>query len=94
MSLLRTLLTCLFNHVRFLLIQTDNLHVLFILACTTYICAKDHYEAKYQYLINKSEKVGLKHDDIKTFVEYSSDMRDAYKNIEEYSLGKKHNSVF
>ena len=26
-----------------------------------YLCNKDPYEAKYQYLINKREKVGLKH---------------------------------
>ena len=28
-----------------------------------YIYAKDPYEAKYQYFINKSEKVGLNHYD-------------------------------
>ena len=28
-----------------------------------YLYAKDPYEAKYQYLINKREKVGLKHYD-------------------------------
>ena len=55
-----------------------------------YLYAKDPYEAKYQYLINKREKVGLKHsDDPKTFVEYSNDMQNVYKNIEEYNLGKK-----
>ena len=44
-----------------------------------YLYAKDTYEAKYQYLINKREKVGLKHyDDSKTFIEYSNDMHDAY----------------
>ena len=33
--------------------------------------AKDPYEAKHQYLINKREKVGLNHyDDPKTFMEY------------------------
>ena len=55
-----------------------------------YLCAKDSYKAKYQYLINKHEKVGLKHyDDPKVFIEYSNNMQDVYKNIEEYSLGKK-----
>ena len=35
-----------------------------------YLYAKDRYEAKYQYLINKREKVGLKHyDDPKTIIE-------------------------
>ena len=48
------------------------------------------FYAKYQYLINKREKVGLKHyDDPKAFTEYSNDMEDVYKNIEEYNPGKK-----
>ena len=52
--------------------------------------AKDPYKAKYQYLINKREEVGLKHyDDPKVFTEYSNNMQDVYKNIEEYGLGKK-----
>ena len=56
-----------------------------------YLYAKDPYEAKYQYLIDKREKVELKHyDDPKAFIEYSNDMQDVYKNIEEYNLGKKH----
>ena len=47
-----------------------------------YLYAKDPYEAKYQYLINKREKVGLDHfDDPKAFIEYSNDMHDVYKNI-------------
>ena len=37
--------------------------------------AKDPYEAKYQYLINKREKVGLDHfKDPKAFMKYSNDM--------------------
>ena len=40
-----------------------------------YLYAKDPYETKYQYLINKREKVGLKvNDDPKAFIEYSNDM--------------------
>ena len=55
-----------------------------------YLYAKDPYEAKYQYLINKREKVGLNHfDDHKAFIEYSNDMQDVYKNIEDYNPGKK-----
>ena len=51
-----------------------------------YLYAKDPYEAKYQYLINKREKVGLDHfKDYKAFMEYSNDMRDVYKNIEDYN---------
>ena len=55
-----------------------------------YLYAKYPYKAKYQYLINKREKVGLKHyGDSKAFIEYSNDMQDVYKNIEEYNLKKK-----
>ena len=54
------------------------------------IYAKDLYEAKYQYLIRKREKVGLKHyNDLKAFIDYSNDMQDVYKNIEEYNYKKK-----
>ena len=56
-----------------------------------YLYAKDPYEVKYQYLINKCEKVGLDHfDDHKTFIEYSNDIQDVYKNIDDYNPGKKH----
>ena len=51
-----------------------------------YLYAKDPYEDKYQYLINKRERVGLKHfNDTKAFVEYSNDMHDVYKNIDNYN---------
>ena len=52
--------------------------------------AKDPYEAKYQFLINKRESTGLKHfNDPKAFIEYSNDMQDVYKNIDEYSVDKE-----
>ena len=55
-----------------------------------YLYAKDLYEAKYQYLINKREGVGIDHfNDPKTFTEYSNDMHDVYKNIDEYNLDKE-----
>ena len=55
-----------------------------------YLYAKDPYEKKYQYLIKKSEKVRLDHfDDPKAFMEYSNDMQDVYKNIEDYNPIKK-----
>ena len=55
-----------------------------------YLYAKEPCEAKYQYLINKREKVGLTHyDDPKAFIEYSNDMQDVFKNIGEINLGKK-----
>ena len=54
-----------------------------------YLYAKDPYEAKYQYLINKREQVGLDHyDDPKVFMEYSNDMQDVYKNVEDYKPRK------
>ena len=52
--------------------------------------AKDPYEAKYQHLIDKREKVGLGHfNDPKAFMEYSNDTKDVYKNIEDYNPNKK-----
>ena len=51
--------------------------------------SKDPYKEKYQYLINQREKVGLNHyDDPKAFMEYSNDMQDVYKNIEDYNPRK------
>ena len=55
-----------------------------------YLYAKDPYEKKYQYLIDKREKVGLSHfNDPKAFMEYSNYMQDVYKNIEDYNPIKK-----
>ena len=52
--------------------------------------AKDPYEAKYQFLINKRERTGLKHFNYpKAFIEYSNDMQDVYKNIDEYNADKE-----
>ena len=46
--------------------------------------AKDPYEVKYQLLIDKRGCTGLKHiHDPKAFIEYSNDMQDVYKNIDE-----------
>ena len=55
-----------------------------------YLYAKDPYESKYQYLINKREGVGIKHfNDPKAFIEYSNNMHDVYKNIDEYNPDKE-----
>ena len=44
--------------------------------------AKDPFEAKYQFLINKRESAGLKHfGDPKAFIQYSNDMEDIYKTL-------------
>ena len=40
-----------------------------------YLHAKGPYEAKYKFLINKRESIGLKHfNDPKVFIEYSNDI--------------------
>ena len=50
-----------------------------------YLYAKDQYEAKYQYLINKRESVGIRHfNDPKAIIEYSNDMCDVYENINNF----------
>ena len=52
--------------------------------------AKDPYEAKYQFLINKRESTRLDHfNDPNAFIEYSNDMQDVYKNIDEYNTDKE-----
>ena len=54
-----------------------------------YLYVKDPYEAKYQYLINKRESVGINpFSNLKVFIEYPNDMRDVYKNIDEYNADK------
>ena len=52
-----------------------------------YLYAKDPYEDKYQFLINKRDQnVGLKRfNDPKAFIDYSNDMHDVYKNINNYN---------
>ena len=55
-----------------------------------YLYAKDPYEPKYQFFVNKRESAGLKHfNDPKAFVDYSKDMQDVYKNIDEYNTDKE-----
>ena len=56
--------------------------------------AKDLYESKYfnqqQFLIHKRESTGLKpFNDPKAFIEYSNDIQDVYKNIDEYNIHKE-----
>ena len=55
-----------------------------------YLYTKDPYEAKYQYLINKREGVGIDHfNDPKAFIEYSNDMHNVYENIDDYNPDKE-----
>ena len=59
-----------------------------------YLYAKDPYEAKYQFLINKRESSRLKHfNDPSAFIEYSNDMQDVYKSIDEYNVGQKTQNI-
>ena len=52
--------------------------------------AKDPYEDKYQFLIEKRESIGLKHFNYpKAFIEYSNDILDVYKNIDLYNPDKE-----
>ena len=55
-----------------------------------YLHAKDPYEAKYQYSINKREGVRIdSFSDLKAFIEYSNDMRNVYKHINYYNPNKE-----
>ena len=55
-----------------------------------YLYAKDPYEAKYQYLINKRERVGINRlNDPKAFIEYFNNMHKVYKNIDKYNPDKE-----
>ena len=55
-----------------------------------YLYAKGPYEAKYQYLINKSGSIRLKYfNGPKAFIEYLNDLKDVYKNINEYNIDKE-----
>ena len=55
-----------------------------------HLYVKDPSEAKYQFLVNKCEKVGLDHfNDPNAFIEYSNYMQDVHKDIEVYNPRKK-----
>ena len=59
-----------------------------------YLYTKDPYEAKCQYLIKKRKKIGLDHfKDPKAFMEYSNDMKDVYKHIEDFNPRKKRKTL-
>ena len=59
-----------------------------------YLYAKDPYEAKYQYLINKRERVGINRlNDPKSFIEYFNNMHKVYKNIDNYNPDKENKAL-
>ena len=55
-----------------------------------YLYAKDPDESKYHYLTNKRESVGINHfNHPKVFIDYSNDMHDVYKTIDDYNPDKE-----
>ena len=55
-----------------------------------YLYAKDLEKPKYQLLIAKREKAGIKNlNDKNAFIEYSNTMDDIYENIEDYNKKRK-----
>ena len=51
-----------------------------------YLYAKDPNQANYQYLIKKRESSSIKGmEDPKTIIDYSNNMKDVYKNIDDYN---------
>ena len=55
-----------------------------------YLYARDSCEAKYQLLINVRESACIKHFKVfKAFIEYSNDVSDIYKNIEQCNANEK-----
>ena len=55
-----------------------------------YLHAKDPYETKYKFLINKQGSTWLKHlNDSNAFTEYSNNMDDVYRNTEKEIPNKK-----
>ena len=55
-----------------------------------YLYAKDPYQCKHQYLINKREGAVINHfEDLKAFIEYSNSMCNVYKDINHYNPDKE-----
>ena len=55
-----------------------------------YLYPKGVYEPKYQFLINKRERVGLKcFNDPTAFIKYSNNMHVVYKNINDSNTDKE-----
>ena len=54
------------------------------------VYVKDPFKSKYQLLINKREKVGIKKlKNPRPFIDYSQTIDDVYKNLEKYNSTKK-----
>ena len=51
-------------------------------------------EPKYEFLLKKREKVGIKHsNDLKAFIECSSTMDHVYENIDDYNPNRQRKSL-
>ena len=54
-----------------------------------YLYAKNTYEDKYQYLINKREQAGIKNlNDPYAYIEYLNDMNDVLEDINNYNKNR------
>ena len=52
--------------------------------------SKDPFETKNQFLISKRESTGLKYfNDLKDFIEYSNDLQDVHKSIDDNNEDKE-----
>ena len=68
----------------------NNLHSIDII----YLYAKDIHEPKYEYLISKRERAGIKNlDDPKAFIEYWDDMNDVLDDINNYNKNRDKKST-
>ena len=51
---------------------------------------KDPFKSKYQLLVNRREKLGIKNlKNPKAFINYSQKIDDVYENLEDYNPTKK-----
>ena len=57
-----------------------------------HLYVKDPNQSKYQYRMKERKNNSLKNlDESKAFIEYSNNMQDFYKSIEEYNPSRKCN---
>ena len=55
-----------------------------------YLTVEDPFESKYQLLINRREKVGIKKlKNPEAFIAYSQIIDDVYENLEDYNPTNK-----
>ena len=55
-----------------------------------YLYVKDLNEPKYEFLITNRKNAGIKHcNNLNAFIEYSNEMDDVYKNIDNYNPSRK-----